>query len=88
MTVGELIELLQDADPSGDRLVVMAKDSEGNHHSPLYSAWCGAYLPDSTYSGEVGLEHLDPIDIRHGYTEEDVLQGDEVVPAIILSPTN
>jgi hypothetical protein len=84
ITVGELIEKLKQEDPK--RIVVMAKDSEGNSYSPLASFWAGAYCAENTWSGEVGFEKLTPEDEKDGFTEDDVLEGGR--PAIILSPTN
>jgi hypothetical protein len=57
----------------------MSKDSEGNYYSPLSSFWEGGYKAENTWTGEVGLEKLDP-----EYSEEDVLVDAE--PALILSP--
>ncbi len=52
MTVKELIEQLAVQDQ--DRLVVMAKDAEGNEHSPLSGWWVGEYKADTTWSGTAG----------------------------------
>lgn len=84
MTVRELIELLKNEDP--DRLVIMAKDSEGNSYSPLADMWSGAYVADTTWSGEVGLDELTEELRAQGYDEEDV--SEDGVPALILCPTN
>jgi len=46
MTVKELIEQLKKEDP--DRLVIMAKDPEGNGYSPLSDFWSGAYRAETT----------------------------------------
>ncbi len=83
MKVKELLEILSTVDP--ERLVIMAKDPEGNGYSPLSSYWEGAYVADTTWSGEVGLETLTEEDRKQGYSEEDVKEG---VKAIILTPTN
>lgn len=83
MTIGELIDALSKEDPN--RLVVMSKDAEGNSHSPLWSFWTGAYVAESTWSGDVGLEELTPEDMARGYTEEDVIDG---IPCVVLCPTN
>ena len=83
MTVRELITLLEQHDP--DRIVVMAKDSEGNSYSPFSDAWTGAYLAETTWMGEVGLEVLTQEDREDGFDESDVLDG---VPALILCPVN
>jgi len=84
MTVRELIEGLLTEDP--DRVVVMAKDGEGNGYSPLSSWWTGAYVAETTWYGEVGLETLTEEDQRRGYSEKDVKVGG--MPALILSPVN
>jgi len=83
MTVGELLQQLENEDP--ESLVVMAKDSEGNSYSPLSSFWTGAYKADSTWSGEVGFSELTPELEEAGYDEEDIIEG---VKAVILCPTN
>ncbi len=83
MTVQELIAELQQMDP--ERLIVMAKDAEGNGYSPLSSMWEGGYAAESTYSGEAGLEELTEEDKKDGYVQEDVVDG---VPALVLCPTN
>jgi len=83
MTVKELIELLEKEDP--DRIVVMAKDSEGNSYSPLSDLGTGIYKARTKWSGEVGLEKLTPELIAAGYSEEDVISGQ---PALIVSPMN
>lgn len=84
MTVKELIEKLQKIDHQ-DRIIVMASDAEGNSYSPLSGFWLGIYKPENNSSGEVGLEKLTVYDIKCGYTEEDLLEGDK---AVILSPIN
>jgi hypothetical protein len=83
MKVKDLIKALKKVDPN--RIVVMSKDSEGNSHSPLAYIMTCAYSPDSTYSGQIGLEKLTPEDKKLGYTEEDLVKGN---PAICLYPTN
>jgi len=83
MKVKELIEQLQETDP--EREVIMSKDSEGNSYSPLSGFWEGAYVPDSTWGGEVYYDSLegdpDPEDVR-------TPGEDGAVAAIIMSPTN
>jgi hypothetical protein len=51
MTVGELMDYL-DGQPR-DRLVVLAKDEEGNGFSPLYAAEMERYVAETTYSGDL-----------------------------------
>ena len=84
MTVEQLIKALQKEDPK--RIVVMAKDAEGNGYSPVSSFWTGAYRADSTWSGEVGLEKLTPADKKQGYSEDDVI--DDGKPCVVLCPVN
>ena len=91
MTLLELrdeLNRIMDADHSaGARLVIVQKDSEGNGYSPLSAvdAENCAYLADSTWSGEVGLERLTPSMEDAGYEEEDVCDG---APAAVLCPVN
>ncbi len=84
MTVKQLIQALQKEDPN--RLVVCSRDAEGNGYSPLDQIHRAAYLAETTWSGEVGLEKLTAADRRAGYSQEDVCKGG--VPALILVPTN
>jgi hypothetical protein len=83
MKVKELIEQLQDVDPESE--VIMAKDSEGNHYTPLSGFWEGAYVPETTYYGEVFYASMegdpDPAEVRIPGEDEGA------VAAIILSPT-
>lgn len=83
MRVEELIKELQKEDPKS--LVVMAKDGEGNDHSPLSSYWCGVYRAETTWNGEVGYDKLTKELKEAGYTEEDIIEGE---PAVILCPIN
>jgi hypothetical protein len=83
MKVKELIKQLQELDSECE--VIMAKDSEGNSYTPLSGFWTGAYVPDSTYSGEVYYASFegdpDPLDVRIPGKDEGA------VYAIILTPT-
>lgn len=54
MTVGELLDHL--TTQPRDRLVVLAKDNDGNGYSPLDTAEAARYIADSTWSGELS-EH-------------------------------
>ena len=83
MSVSELIAKLKDFD--GSRLVVMAKDAEGNNYSPLSDFSTGAYAAKSTRRCEVGLEALTDAARANGYSEEDVVDG---VAALVLWPVN
>lgn len=84
MTVKELKKLLEKVDDN--RIVIMSSDGEGNTYSPLADIDDSKnYTPDSTWSGDIGIEELTPELINGGYTEEDVSDGE---PALILYPTN
>lgn len=84
MKVKELKKLLENIDEN--RVVIMAKDGEGNGFSPLAGLDGGSsYLADSTWSGEVGFEKLTPELIKQGYSEADVIKGK---PALVLWPIN
>lgn len=85
MKVKELIKLLQKANP--ESIVIMAKDGEGNYFSPLHDIDLenNTYEADSTWSGEVRLKTLTDDLKKHGYTEEDVGDGEDCV---VLNPIN
>lgn len=82
MKVKQLIEELQKVNPECE--VIMGKDSEGNYYTPLAGFWCGSYVPETSYTGEVYYSSMegdpDPEDVR--------IPGENgAVEAIILSPT-
>lgn len=85
MNVQELIDILQEVEDKS-RIVVMSKDAEGNSFSPFAAMSTGAYLADSTWSGEIGLEELTPELEERGYSDEDVIENGN--PALVLWPTN
>jgi hypothetical protein len=87
MKTSELIEALKiSLKENGDREVILAADSEGNSYSPMYSVWEGAYIAETTYSGEAYLDELTESDKEAGYTMEDVRE--DGVKAIFFTPTN
>ena len=79
MTTKKLIEMIQAADPGGNRQVYVQRDPEGNGYEAARSTWCGAVDKD----GEVGLDHLTEVDRALGYTEEDVKKGKKV---LVIAP--
>ena len=81
MDVKQLRKLLKGID--GKKVVIMAKDAEGNNFCPLREI--DEECNYSTYSGEIGLAELTPDLRQQGYTNEDVLEGQ---PALILWPVN
>ena len=82
MTVSELMTVLSGFDC--DRIVVLAKDSEGNSYSPVHGAWPAAYRAEASWYGTVGLEVLDEESRAQGYGDEDVITDGQ--PAVILTP--
>lgn len=86
VTVRELIEQLQKMDPT--RIVVLQKDGEGNDYSPLSGVDDNtAYLPDSTWYGEVKLQALSDEQRQKGFDEHD-LAGPNHQPCVVLYPVN
>ena len=77
MTVYELIRELKLL-PAG-RLVVLARDAEGNGYEELADIQLGAFD-----DGEIGLECLTPELRAQGYTDEDVFT--DGIPAVVLFP--
>jgi len=84
MKVSDLIEMLHRHDP--DREVILQKDAEGNDYSPLEELWIGAYRPETTWSGEAGLDELTDQDISDGYSKDDVIEDGQ--KALFLVPVN
>jgi hypothetical protein len=86
MTLAELREALAALDLPDDTLVVLAKDAEGNGHSPLVEAKHAMYLADTTWSGERYLTEAQRL------AETDPDEWSEAptaaVPAVFLWPTN
>lgn len=86
MTLAELRAALDALNLPDDTIVILAKDAEGNGHSPLVEAEHAMYLADSTWSGERYLTETqrqaeaDPDD----YSEAP----DDAVHAVFLWPTN
>lgn len=74
--LGELIDK-----GHGQDIVVMSRDAEGNHFSPLPSerglGWDLIYTPETTWFGEICSKD-----------EEDRYQTEHSKPAITLWPTN
>lgn len=81
MNVKELRELLTEL--PDEMPVIMSKDEEGNHFSPLCELSPGRYQAVSTYSGE----WYDPEDQNPNWTPEDEIPED-AIPAICLWPIN
>ena len=85
MTVQHLKEILDTLDPS--MLVVLSKDSEGNRYSPLVGHEVMNYVPERRWVGMVYDPELTPELEADGYTEDDVYNDVDAVPAVILWPT-
>jgi len=86
MTLAQLREALAALDLPDDTLVVLAKDAEGNGHSPLVEAEHAMYLAESTWSGERYLTEAQ----RQAEAAPDEWSEapDDAVPAVFLWPTN
>lgn len=83
-TVGELVDYL--ATQPRDRLVVMAKDAEGNGYSPLADAEEAMYAAESTWAGEV---YLTPEELAAKSDPDDWTEAPEdAVRVVLLGPTN
>lgn len=83
MKVKELIARLNELDP--EDIVVMSKDSEGNSYSPLADIDSCVYAAETTWNGEIGLRELTDTHREQGYTEDDLVEGEN---AVCLWPTN
>jgi len=83
LTVESLIDILRQFNP--ERVVIIAKDPEGNEYSPLSEVTTAAYVPETSWYGVIGLEELTEDFEGLGYTVEDVVDG---IPCIILDPIN
>jgi hypothetical protein len=79
MTIKELYRLLGDyvAGGDGDMLIVLAKDAEGNSHSPLARYSVGDYVPRTTWSGDFVTTDSEGNDLP-----------DDECNALCLEPTN
>lgn len=85
MTVGDLRKML--ADQPDDRPVVLARDAEGNGHSPLAEAIEAMYQAETTWAGEVYPTPEEIADSAGGWSEEDGAP-DEAVRVVLLGPVN
>lgn len=86
MTLAELRAQLAALNLPDDTIVILAKDSEGNGHSPLVEAEHAMYLADTTWSGERYLTE----EQRLAETDPDDWSQapDNAVHAVFLWPTN
>lgn len=86
MTLDELRAQLAALNLPDDTIVILAKDGEGNSHSPLVEAEHAMYLADTTWSGERYLTEQQ----RLAETDPDEYSAapDDAVPAVFLWPTN
>lgn len=86
MTVGELADYL--VGQPRDRLIVLAKDAEGNGYSPLSAAEEAIYVADSTWSGEIYVTPEEVADPESDYAEEDGAPEDGAERVVLLGPVN
>lgn len=96
-TLRDLKALIAAAELRGlrdDAIVVIAKDSEGNAFSPLYTAnEDGLYRPESSYAGEVAWWDEDDVEDagpdRQTWSEWYAETREEGgLPCLVLWPTN
>lgn len=86
MTLAELRAQLAALNLPDDTIVILAKDGEGNGHSPLVEAEHAMYLADTTWSGERYL--TDEQRLAETDPDEYSAAPDDAVPAVFLWPTN
>ena len=86
MTLAELRAQLDALNLPDDTPVILAKDGEGNGHSPLSEAEHAMYLADTTWSGE---RYLTEADRQAEEDPDDYSEApDDAVHAVFLWPTN
>lgn len=85
MNVGQLRAELEGL--SDDMIVVISKDAEGNHFSPLTESGQSMYLPTTTWFGDTYPTPEQIANSAFGYTEEDEAPEDSV-RALVLWPVN
>ena len=86
MTLAELRAQLDALNLPDDTLVVLAKDAEGNGHSPLVEADYAMYLADTTWSGERYMAEAQRL--TEDNPDDWTQAPDDAVPAVFLWPTN
>ena len=86
MTLTELRAALDALNLPDDTIVVLAKDAEGNGHSPLVAADPAMYLAETTWSGDRYLTE----EQRRAEDDPDDYSAapDDAVPAVFLWPVN
>ncbi|MEW2267875.1 hypothetical protein [Streptomyces sp. NPDC047868] len=86
MTLAELRQQLDALNLPDDTIVILAKDAEGNGHSPLVEADHAMYLADTTWSGERYMPEAQRLAEEN---PDDWTQApDDAVPAVFLWPTS
>jgi hypothetical protein len=84
MTTTELIKELQEADPAGDREVVLQIDPEGNgYHLVRGADGNAAFRSNDGYNVEVGRQEITDELKDLGFTEEDLGNG---LPCVVIFP--
>lgn len=81
MNVGQLIDQLQELDPS--LLVVMSCDEEGNGFGEVREVQSDNRIFNDEDDGSVGYAALTPELEESGYTEDDIYEG---APCVVLWP--
>jgi hypothetical protein len=85
MTLTQLYQRIQYlmAQGHGHRLVTMSKDPEGNGFQTLKDVELSRF---NRMTQEQSIDELTPELQSQGWNEEDVLEGDDVVPSVTLWP--
>jgi hypothetical protein len=87
MTIGELRKELEALSELPDStVVVLAKDAEGNGHSPLEDIVVGMYAAESTWSGEFFMREAERLALQDPDDYDEA--PDDAVEAIFLWPVN
>lgn len=86
MTLAELRAQLDALNLPDDTIVILAKDAEGNGHSPLVEAEHAMYSAITTWSGERYL--TDEQRAAEADPDDYSAAPDDAVPAVFLWPTN
>lgn len=87
MKVKDLKEKLKEFNDEDE--VILSCDAEGNNYSPLSDFWEAKYVADESWGGGGAYyKKLTPELEDSGFTEEDILAGEDGVDAVVLFPAD
>lgn len=72
----------------GNNIVIIQADGEGNGYSPYSECGEASYLPETNWNGNIVETVLTPFLIEHGYSKEDIYDGIDSIPCVVLAPRN